>query len=231
VNNVLSIPIVAGQVVVTSPFGSRTNPLTGRTERHNGVDFAARPRGNPAIYSLNDGQVILQQWNNFGAGNWMEILHDNGTVTTYMHMDTMDLLPANTRVTRGQPIGTMGTTGASTGIHLHFELRHTRARNNGLNAVDPMPYLKEDSMQLQRQNWRINGQIHTFEGVTINDRRFTGGRQLAEALGAIVGWEPETNISTVDMQGGGISKDLNLAALINSVSADQWRRIEAIIRE
>ena len=230
-SNLLNIPIVAGQVVITSPFGSRTNPLTGRTERHNGVDFAPRPRGNPKIYALADGQVILQQQNNLGAGNWIEILHDKGTVATYMHMDTMVSLPAGTRVSRGQHIGTMGTTGASTGVHLHFELRHTRARNNGLNAVDPMPYLKEDIMQLQTQNWRINGQAHQLQGVTINDRRLTGGRQLAEALGAVVGWDPETSTSTADMPGIEAGKASNIAAQLSGVSADQWRRIEAIIRE
>jgi len=180
-SNLLNIPIVAGQVVITSPFGSRTNPLTGRTERHNGVDFAPRPRGNPKIYALADGQVILQQQNNLGAGNWIEILHDKGTVATYMHMDTMVSLPAGTRVSRGQHIGTMGTTGASTGVHLHFELRHTRARNNGLNAVDPMPYLKEDIMQYKTQNCALKAKPLNLKAVKITDRRLTAGGNLQEA--------------------------------------------------
>ena len=227
VENLIRVPVVEGKVVLTSGFRVPSRP------NHHGVDFGARPRGNPPILAFDDGVITKLDRNSVTAGKWLEITHFNGLISTYMHMDTIPKsLHLGVQVNRGLHIGTMGTTGASTGIHLHFELRRARARNSGLNAVNPMPYLlKEDTMQLQSQRWRINGQMHKLDGVTVNDRRLIGGRQLAEALGAVVGWEAETNTATVDMPVAEAGRTLNLARMLNNVTADQWSRVEAIIRE
>ena len=134
--NLFKVPVVAGKVVLTSGFRvpNRLN--------HHGVDFGARPRGNPPILAFADGVITKLDWNNVTAGKWLEITHFDGLISTYMHMDTIPKnLHLGVRVNQGQQIGTMGTTGQSTGIHLHFEVRKAKARNGGLNAIDPMPFL------------------------------------------------------------------------------------------
>ena len=137
----ITVPVVDGQVRLTSPFGSRKHPKTGQAEFHHGIDLAPVALRNPRIFALDDGEIMLLQRNNRTAGNWIEIWHGN-MATTYMHLDTIPLsLAVGSRVTRGQQIGTMGNTGDSTGIHLHFETRHERLRNPARNAIDPMPIL------------------------------------------------------------------------------------------
>lgn len=130
--------IVDSNVVLTSGFRVPERP------NHHGIDLGARPRGNPPILALNDGTVTLLQRNNPTAGNWLEITGNDGLISTYMHLDTIAPgLAQGGRVGRGQRIGTMGTTGLSTGIHLHFELRRTVKRSGGVNAIDPMPFVEE----------------------------------------------------------------------------------------
>lgn len=138
--NVLNVPIVTGNVILTSTFRPASRPS------HHGIDFAPRPRGNPSILCYDNGYVILRQINNPSAGNWLEVLHDNGSVSTYMHLDSGFKMPElNSRVKRGERIGTMGATGKSTGVHLHFELRGALPRNGGWNAFDPLPLLMANS--------------------------------------------------------------------------------------
>jgi len=161
----ITTPIVSGNVILTSGFGQRTNPVTRRLEHHPGIDLAPRPRGNPAILSFDDGEVILIQWNNPSAGNWVEILHDNGYVTTYMHLDSITVFRIGSRVRKGQQIGKMGTTGQSTGIHLHFEIRIARERNGGRNALDPMPFLSE----VEEMRFKTVQEIREAEGNLVAD--------------------------------------------------------------
>lgn len=134
---ILSVPIIIGHVVITSRFRTLSRP------NHNGIDFAPIPRGqNLPILAWNDGEIILLQRNNPSAGNWIEILHENNQVTTYMHLDSINsTLKRGSKVSRKQQIGTMGTTGHSTGVHLHFEIRNEKNRNGGRNAIDPEPIL------------------------------------------------------------------------------------------
>jgi len=135
-SNEFSTHIVAGSVVVTSPFGNRVNPVTGHAQFHRGVDLAARPRGNPPIFAFDDGEVITASFSPT-AGNWVEIQHPGCMVSVYMHLDVLSVIPGQ-RVTKWQTLGTMGTTGQSTGVHLHFEIRTNR---QAASAVDPMPFL------------------------------------------------------------------------------------------
>jgi hypothetical protein len=157
-----TVSVVTNRVALTSGFRTPQRP------NHNGVDLGARPRGKPAIFSLWDGEIILLQHNNPSAGNWIEILHSNGYVTTYMHLDTIaSKLAKGNRVRQGQHIGTMGNTGHSYGIHLHFEIRPTKARNGGRNAIDPMPILITE----ERTRMRIN----TIQEVPEDFRTFVQG--------------------------------------------------------
>lgn len=118
---------------VSSPFGYRGNPFGGKTtEFHSGTDFPG-PQGTP-IYAVEDG-VVTHASVLGGYGNLIIVKHNNGLETRYAHLSGYKV-EVGQRVTQGQTIGLMGTTGRSTGPHLHFEVRV-----NG-TAVNPMEYLK-----------------------------------------------------------------------------------------
>ncbi|HEX8570801.1 MAG TPA: M23 family metallopeptidase, partial [Caulobacteraceae bacterium] len=105
---------------ISSQFGYRTHPILGYTKLHKGTDFAA-PTGTP-IYAAGDG-VIQVASPRGAAGNFISLQHDNGWRTTYMHLNTFAPVSVQgARVTQGTEIGQVGTTGRSTGPHLHFEV-------------------------------------------------------------------------------------------------------------
>ncbi|MDO7834854.1 M23 family metallopeptidase [Sphingobium sp. HBC34] len=112
---VLSSP-VAGRM--TSSFGMRRHPILGYTRMHAGIDFAAR-YGSP-IYAVTDG-VVAYAGRHGGHGNYVRIAHGGGLATGYAHMSHIAAAPGQ-RVRRGQVIGYVGSTGLSTGPHLHYEL-------------------------------------------------------------------------------------------------------------
>ena len=116
--------------VFRSGFGMRRHPILGYMRMHTGVDWAA-PRGTPII-AAGDGVVIKSGWDKGGYGNQTLIQHPNGYVTSYNHQSAIakDVV-AGARVRQGQIIGWVGTTGESTGPHLHYEVIV-----NG-NRVDP----------------------------------------------------------------------------------------------
>lgn len=113
-----------------SAFGMRRHPILGYSRMHNGVDWSA-PRGTPIIAAGN-GTVTDARWNS-GFGRWIRIEHANGYVTTYAHQTRFaDGIAPGVEVRQGQVIGYIGSTGLSTGPHLHYEVLV-----NGRN-VDPM---------------------------------------------------------------------------------------------
>ncbi|WP_420853326.1 peptidoglycan DD-metalloendopeptidase family protein [Sphingobium estronivorans] len=112
---VLSSP-VAGRM--SSGFGMRRHPILGYTRMHAGVDFAA-PYGSP-IYAVTDG-VVSYAGRHGGHGNYVRLDHGHGLATGYAHMSRIAASPGQ-RVRQGQVIGYVGSTGLSTGPHLHYEL-------------------------------------------------------------------------------------------------------------
>ncbi|SDH58641.1 Peptidase family M23 [Arthrobacter subterraneus] len=103
----------------SSPFGVRTSPITGQNnEFHSGQDFAA-PCGT-RVFSADAGIVRAVGWHPWGGGNRVEVDHGNGLVTTYNHLEGIAVKTGD-RVGAGQVIATIGTSGLSTGCHLHFE--------------------------------------------------------------------------------------------------------------
>lgn len=122
---------------ITSTFGFRTITVNGKIQSrmHNGIDIAGGNVLAKPIVAFMDG-VVVRSGDAGGYGNLVVIDHGNGMQTYYAHMIEKGV-PVGTQVSAGQVIGKVGSTGNSTGPHLHFEIQI-----NG-QAVDPMPYLKD----------------------------------------------------------------------------------------
>jgi murein DD-endopeptidase MepM/ murein hydrolase activator NlpD len=118
-------------MVLTSGYGMRTHPVLGGRRNHKGLDLAA-PMGTP-VYAPADGLVARADW--FSSyGNYIQIEHGGELQTRYGHLSGF-AVHAGDRVHKGDLIGYVGTTGRSTGPHLHYEVRVAG------EAVDPTPYL------------------------------------------------------------------------------------------
>ena len=124
---------------MTSNFGLRWHPVTGGRRQHEGVDLAS-PVGTP-IHATADGTVAKADW--FGGyGLFVQLEHGGALQTRYGHMSRLNVA-AGQHVHKGDIIGYVGTTGRSTGPHLHYEVRVNGA------AVNPIPYMQAaDPVQL-----------------------------------------------------------------------------------
>lgn len=120
----------AGNGAITSPFGFRIHPISGSGEYHKGMDIDGST-GDP-IRAAAGGTVVNAEWHG-GYGLLVAIDHGNGFSTRYGHLSGVSVRPGQ-RVEAGQVIASMGSTGYSTGSHLHYEVRY-----NG-NAIDPWQY-------------------------------------------------------------------------------------------
>jgi murein DD-endopeptidase MepM/ murein hydrolase activator NlpD len=123
---------LAIQGVFTSGFGNRPDPFTGRTTMHQGIDISAA--GGTRINAAEAGYVRIAGWS-ASYGNYIVIDHADGYSTLYAH-NSRNRVTVGQRVTRGQHIGDVGSTGHSTGNHLHFEIRL-----NGVH-LDPMGFFR-----------------------------------------------------------------------------------------
>lgn len=112
---------------LTSKFGYRSDPISGRTTMHTGFDFACRP-GNP-VYSTGDGIVESVSFEFFGYGNSIIINHGFGYKTRYAHLSVITVAEGM-KIKRGDCIGESGNSGKSTGPHLHYEVMY---RDNYVN--------------------------------------------------------------------------------------------------
>jgi murein DD-endopeptidase MepM/ murein hydrolase activator NlpD len=123
----LLMPVVG---YISSNFGTRRHPILGYTRMHAGVDFAA-PQGAP-IYAVGDAVVSFAGWAG-GHGNHVKLDHGGGFGTGYSHMSRI-AVSSGTRVRAGQIIGYVGSTGLSTGPHLHYELYKNGVKVNPLSV-------------------------------------------------------------------------------------------------
>jgi murein DD-endopeptidase MepM/ murein hydrolase activator NlpD len=128
-NTLMRKPVAEGRL--TSKFGFRLSPSgIPFPKKHKGIDYAA-PEGTP-IYASGNG-VINKKYVSKSYGNYVRIKHANGFSSAYAHMQKFaDSISEGSSVKRGQVIGAIGTTGRSTGAHLHYEL-HYRGK-----PVDPL---------------------------------------------------------------------------------------------
>ncbi|MBU6235564.1 MAG: peptidoglycan DD-metalloendopeptidase family protein [Alphaproteobacteria bacterium] len=117
---------------VTSGFGMRRHPIQGYNKMHKGMDFGA-PTGTP-IFAAGDGVVSRANWFS-GYGKYVSIKHNGTYSTAYAHMSQI-MVKAGQRVKQGQIIGRVGTTGNSTGPHLHFEVLKAGAQINPKNVAN-----------------------------------------------------------------------------------------------
>ncbi|RAV03080.1 murein hydrolase activator EnvC [Paenibacillus sp. YN15] len=118
---------------ISSEFGYRIDPIKKVNKLHKGIDLAA-PKGTPVL-SADEGTVILASWVS-GYGNTVVVDHNNGLVTWYGHMSAISVSEGDS-VKRGGKVGEVGSTGDSTGNHLHFEVR----KDGGDTPTNPRPYL------------------------------------------------------------------------------------------
>lgn len=130
-SNATWIEPVSGYTI-SSPFGNRKSPTAGASTYHRGVDMAC-PSGTP-IYATRAGTVTVASYQAGGAGYYVSINHGDGFASIYMHM-TRYVVSKGQSVTQGQLIGYVGSTGISTGPHLHFGVSY------GGTYVNPMAYL------------------------------------------------------------------------------------------
>ena len=130
-SNATWITPVSGYTL-TSPFGMRTHPILGVQRMHNGIDMACA-QGTP-IYATRAGVVTAASYQAGGAGNYVSINHLDGFASIYMHM-THYVVSAGQNVSQGQLIGYVGSTGLSTGPHLHFGISYAGT------YVNPLAYI------------------------------------------------------------------------------------------
>lgn len=115
----------------TSEFGVRTHPISGDLRFHAGIDIAAEKGTN--IYAAFDGEIVeanYDKWN----GNYLKIKHDNDIMTVYCHCEKLNVKEGQ-KIRAGEVVATVGSTGSSTGPHLHFELRINNISYNPQKAL------------------------------------------------------------------------------------------------
>lgn len=128
---------------ISSPFGWRNHPIEGRRKQHRGVDIAV-PTGTK-IYSVMDGTVKTAGYFS-SAGNWIVIEDKDGYVSKYMHCNSL-LVSTGARVKRGQLIATVGSTGNSTGPHLHLQIE-----DNTSTPINPVYICVEYGEEVEQKN-------------------------------------------------------------------------------
>ncbi|WP_312598791.1 M23 family metallopeptidase, partial [Brevundimonas sp.] len=133
---------VTRQIVFTAPvrgyainsvFGLRKLAIEAKARAHKGVDIAA-PQGT-SVFTAAEGHVLRTGYDAGGYGNFIEVRHPNGMTTLYGHLSRIDVASGD-RLTPAQRIGLVGSTGYSTGPHLHFEVRRDGAEVNPTKVMD-----------------------------------------------------------------------------------------------
>jgi murein DD-endopeptidase MepM/ murein hydrolase activator NlpD len=133
-NTLLKVPLrkpMTGDIDESSPFGIRTDPIVHEAAMHTGIDFRG-DTGDP-IHATASGTVTIAGWSG-GYGKMVEVDHGNGVATRYGHLSQIDV-DVGDAVRSGQTVGKLGSTGRSTGPHLHYEVRVKG------EAVDPQKFL------------------------------------------------------------------------------------------
>lgn len=176
---------------ITSRFGARKHPVTGKQTMHNGIDIGAlqaRKDGDPLI-SVADGTVIVSKVNNGGVskgyGYYLVIQHD-GFATLYGHMQSLSKFKVGDKVKAGTEIGKMGSTGTSTSTHLHFGLTEGEYKN--MKWIDPEKYLlKGDNMELTQAIKILKEKVGLSDETIQYLENYKYGEELIKKLARSIG--------------------------------------------
>jgi len=133
IGGVMRWPVDLGHRTISSGYGTRTNPFTKRSEFHYGIDIPATHGSN--IYAANDGIVLQVKTSGSSYGQYIVLDHGGGTTTLYAHCSSV-LKKVGDKVYKSDTIAKIGSTGASTGPHLHFEVAKNGERLNPLKYVN-----------------------------------------------------------------------------------------------
>ncbi len=171
VKSLLATPLDPTKMRITSKFGRRNHPILGYSKMHTGIDFGA-PTGTP-VSSAGDGVVVKAGWN--GAyGNYVEIKHNGQYSTAYAHLSKIQV-KAGQKVRQRQRIGSVGSTGRSTGAHLHYEVI------SGGKKINPLSVKQLPAIRLSKK------ELAQFQDVKLHcDKEFT-----AAAPALVVASKPE----------------------------------------
>ena len=161
---------------LSSNFGYRTHPISGYTRLHKGTDFAA-PTGTPVMAA---GNGTIERASRFGTyGNYVRIRHANGYQTAYAHLNGYGPgIRSGVRVQQGDIIGYVGSTGASTGPHLHYEVLEN---GNHINAMSlDLPTGRQLEGPLLEEFNEARAEIDRIRGVNETETLFASSSQLEE---------------------------------------------------
>ncbi len=156
---------------VTSPFGSRIHPVTGQRKMHSGIDYGS-PKGSP-VYAVAKGKVTVSGYDEY-SGNKIAIRHADNSVSYYMHLSSRGV-GVGQQVTGGQVIGRVGSTGRSTGPHLHLGFKDASGKwiNPKSKTMIATPKLQGERLaRLQKQVAQIREEVRLTEEET--PRAFEG---------------------------------------------------------
>lgn len=164
-----------GTYHLSSPFGTRTDPVYGHTARHMGQDFASHI-GNP-VYATGDGVVEKVDFKYDGYGNEVVINHGFGYKTRYAHLNTVDV-GVGQALLRGDKIGEVGKSGKATGPHLHYEVLFKGNQINPMSFMDMgMPVEEYRAMIGKRNSEILSGPPTTATMGERQKKQGTNGRQ------------------------------------------------------
>ena len=151
---------------LSSQFGYRTDPFTGESKLHTGVDLAMKI-GNP-VFATGDGVVESVEYDFFGYGNCVNIDHGFGYKTRYAHLDRITVTDGM-KVKRGDKIGDSGKSGRASGPHLHYEVFYKGERVNPMNYFD-LSMSKQEYLDMTAKREKENGTSPTRRSFTVTRR-------------------------------------------------------------
>ena len=148
----MKVPINSENIKITSRYGNRKYYYQGKLIKdfHNGIDLVPSPCNNNEILAFADGVVTSMQktGRQYGIGCYVRIKHSNGLYTLYYHLKSGTIcVNVGDKVKKGQKLGIIGTTGKSTGIHLHFQID----KGSSKTSINPYDYLFNDKIFIEEK--------------------------------------------------------------------------------
>ena len=148
----MKVPINSENIKITSRYGNRKYYYQGKLIKdfHNGIDLVPSPCNNNEILAFADGVVTSMQktGRQYGTGCYVRIKHSNGLYTLYYHLKSGTIcVNVGDKVKKGQKLGIIGTTGKSTGTHLHFQID----KGSSKTSINPYDYLFNDKIFIEEK--------------------------------------------------------------------------------